>query len=71
MRVGVEVGGTFTDLVAVEDGRIVLIKVPSTPQSPDIGINNTQTIKPGVKMPELGMLASEIDGVTSYLEGLK
>lgn len=38
MRVGVEVGGTFTDLVAVEDGRIVLIKVPSTPQSPDIGV---------------------------------
>ena len=40
MRVGVEVGGTFTDLVAVEDGRIVLIKVPSTPQSPDIGVIN-------------------------------
>lgn len=40
MRVGVEVGGTFTDLVAVEDGRIVLIKVPSTPQGPDIGVIN-------------------------------
>jgi N-methylhydantoinase A len=40
MRVGVEVGGTFTDLVAVEDGRIVLIKVPSTPKSPDIGVMN-------------------------------
>ncbi|MFV0475343.1 MAG: hydantoinase/oxoprolinase family protein [Pikeienuella sp.] len=38
MRVGVEVGGTFTDLVAVEDGRIVLTKVPSTPHSPDIGV---------------------------------
>ena len=37
MRVGVEVGGTFTDLVAVEDGRIVVTKVPSTPKSPDIG----------------------------------
>lgn len=40
MRVGVEVGGTFTDLVAVEDGRIVLTKVPSTPHSPDIGVMN-------------------------------
>ena len=37
MRVGVEVGGTFTDLVAVEGGRVVVTKVPSTPKSPDIG----------------------------------
>src|SRR6266849_604099 len=37
MRVGVEVGGTFTDLVAVEDGKVVVTKVPSTPRSPDIG----------------------------------
>src|SRR5260370_19964097 len=37
MRVGVEVGGTFTDLVAVDDGRIVVTKVPSTPKSPDVG----------------------------------
>jgi cytochrome c oxidase subunit 2 len=45
--------------------------MPNTPQNLAKWINNTQTIKPGVKMPELGMLASEIDGVTSYLEGLK
>jgi N-methylhydantoinase A len=37
VRVGVEVGGTFTDLVAVEGGRVVVTKVPSTPKSPDIG----------------------------------
>ena len=37
MRVGVEVGGTFTDLVAVEGHRVVVTKVPSTPKSPDIG----------------------------------
>ena len=37
MRVGVEVGGTFTDLVAVEDGRVIVTKVPSTPRSPDVG----------------------------------
>jgi len=34
-------------------------------------INNTQTIKPGVKMPELHMLASETEDVANYLEGLK
>jgi N-methylhydantoinase A len=43
MRVGVEVGGTFTDLVAVEDGRIVVTKVPSTPRSPDVGAFNALT----------------------------
>lgn len=37
MRVGIEVGGTFTDLVAVDGDRISIAKVPSTPASPDIG----------------------------------
>src|SRR3954465_11158563 len=43
MRVGVEVGGTFTDLVAVEGGRIVVTKVPSTPRSPGLGAFNGLT----------------------------
>ena len=38
MRVGIEVGGTFTDMVAVEGDRIELRKVPSTPASPDEGV---------------------------------
>jgi N-methylhydantoinase A len=39
MRVGIEVGGTFTDLVAIDGGgrRVEVAKVPSTPRSPDIG----------------------------------
>lgn len=37
MRVGIEVGGTFTDLVAVDGGRIEVVKVPSTPANPEIG----------------------------------
>ena len=37
MRVGIEVGGTFTDLVAVDGSRVEVAKVPSTPYSPDIG----------------------------------
>lgn len=40
MRVGIEVGGTFTDLVAVEGDEIQVRKVPSTPSSPDIGVLN-------------------------------
>jgi len=37
LRVGIEVGGTFTDLVAVDGGQVRVVKVPSTPRSPDIG----------------------------------
>jgi len=37
MRVGVEVGGTFTDLVWESNGEIGVVKVPSTPAHPDIG----------------------------------
>ena len=36
-RVGVEVGGTFTDLVAFEAGGVRITKVPSTPQEPHCG----------------------------------
>ncbi|WP_347309966.1 hydantoinase/oxoprolinase family protein [Defluviimonas sp. SAOS-178_SWC] len=58
MRVGVEVGGTFTDLVAVEDGRIVLTKVPSTPQSPDIGV-----------MEALADASLSLGGITDFVHG--
>ncbi len=40
MRVGVEVGGTFTDLVVIRDGVVEIAKVPSTPHQPDIGALN-------------------------------
>jgi len=35
--VGVDVGGTFTDAVALVDGRIVTAKVPSTPRDQSDG----------------------------------
>ena len=37
MRVGIEVGGTFTDLVAVDGEAVRTAKVPSTPANPDKG----------------------------------
>lgn len=37
MRVGVEVGGTFTDLVSIGPGGVTVTKVPSTPDAPDRG----------------------------------
>src|SRR5262249_29913579 len=38
-RIGIDVGGTFTDLVAVDDtGRVVLAKSASTPRDPSVGV---------------------------------
>lgn len=40
MRVGVEVGGTFTDLVVIDEKGVQVFKVPSTPLRPDDGAFN-------------------------------
>ena len=49
-RIGVDVGGTFTDLVAVDpDGRVTIAKSASTPDDPSIGV-----------MDGLGLLAVEL-----------
>ena len=39
MRVGVDIGGTFTDLVMVDGGgRLHVAKTPSTPDDPSVGV---------------------------------
>lgn len=49
-RIGIDVGGTFTDLVAVDDsGRVTLAKAASTPSDPSLGV-----------MEGLGLLAAEL-----------
>ncbi|MBL8384519.1 MAG: hydantoinase/oxoprolinase family protein [Burkholderiales bacterium] len=37
MRVGIEVGGTFTDLIAIDGAEVRVAKVPSTPAAPEQG----------------------------------
>ena len=39
-RLGIDVGGTFTDLVALSEGRLVTAKVPSTPRDQSEGVMN-------------------------------
>jgi len=56
MRLGVEVGGTFTDLVAMDNGAITVVKVPSTPSSPERGAFNAVATA-GVQVAEIGDFA--------------
>lgn len=35
---GVDVGGTFTDVVAIKDGTALVTKVPSTPHQPELAV---------------------------------
>jgi len=56
MRIGVEVGGTFTDLVAIDDQGIRVLKVPSTPSHPDEGAFNA-LVASGIAMSQVSDLA--------------
>jgi N-methylhydantoinase A len=38
LRLGVDVGGTFTDLVALGGGDVITAKVPSTPRDQSVGV---------------------------------
>jgi N-methylhydantoinase A len=40
LRLGVDVGGTFTDLAALSEGNLVTAKVPSTPRDQSEGVMN-------------------------------
>ena len=60
-RIGVDVGGTFTDLVLVdeESGRVTVDKVPSTPDDPARGsISGVRELcgKAGVALAEVDNL---------------
>jgi len=56
-RVGVDVGGTFTDLVCIdEEGKIKAAKSSSTPEDPSIGVENV-LVKAGIDLHEVSFLA--------------
>ncbi|HEX8103347.1 MAG TPA: hydantoinase/oxoprolinase family protein [Solirubrobacteraceae bacterium] len=56
-RLGVDVGGTFTDLVALVGGRVVTAKVPSTPDDQSEGV--LQAVRAG-----------DLDGVAAFAHGM-
>jgi N-methylhydantoinase A len=60
LRVGVDVGGTFTDLVVLADGAVETAKVPSTPADQSAGVVNALRAA-GV---DLGAVAALAHGTT-------
>jgi N-methylhydantoinase A len=65
-RVGVDVGGTFTDLVAVHDGRLVTAKVPSVPHDQSLGVVAAIEAS-GVPTDEIGLVAHGTTVATNAL----
>ena len=60
MKLGVDVGGTFTDVVGIsEEGKVYFAKTPSTPQDQSVGVMN------GIRMllDELGVQAGCVSAV--------
>ena len=71
-RVGVDVGGTFTDLVTVVDGRLEQDKTPSTPDAPEQGVIHglDAAAADGLALPAIGFLAHGTTVATNaVLEG--
>src|SRR5580658_6513468 len=58
-RIGIDVGGTFTDLVAIDEGgAATLAKVPSTPQDPSLGvITGIAALAASLGLDSAGLLA--------------
>jgi N-methylhydantoinase A len=65
-RLGVDVGGTFTDLVALSEGGVATAKVPSTPQDQSVGVMNAVSAS-GVESDALSALAHGMTVATNAL----
>src|SRR5580704_14173492 len=68
MRIAMDTGGTFTDCVFVRDGRLEILKVPSTPENPTRAI--VQALVEVLPMPEdsLELTCGTTVGTNALLE---
>ncbi|MCL5734611.1 MAG: hydantoinase/oxoprolinase family protein [Actinobacteria bacterium] len=68
-RVGVDVGGTFTDLVAIdEEGRITVAKAPTTPDDQSVGVHDAVR-KAGIELESVDFFSHGTTvGVNAVIE---
>src|SRR5258708_32610299 len=65
-RVGIDIGGTFTDLVAVVEGELVTAKVPSTPHDQSEGAMRALAVS-GLEPKQVEALAHGMTVATNAL----
>lgn len=71
VRVGIDTGGTFTDLMAVDgDGRLLVEKTPSTPENPSLAIMRGLANLRENHGLEIGDFGSVMHGTTVALNAL-
>ncbi|HXQ98292.1 MAG TPA: hydantoinase/oxoprolinase family protein [Candidatus Limnocylindrales bacterium] len=68
MRIAMDTGGTFTDCVFVRDGRLEILKVPSTPDNPARAIVHALEKVIGAPEPELELTCGTTVGTNALLE---
>ena len=68
-RVGADVGGTFTDLVAVDEGgQVLVVKTPTTPEDQSIGVSEAVT-KAGIDLGDVDFFSHGTTvGVNAVIE---
>src|SRR5665213_578989 len=71
-RVGVDIGGTFTDLIVVDDqtGDFIVNKILSSPQEPSLAIETALTEALGPKQISIDTLATVVHGTTLVTNAL-
>src|SRR6202166_2329951 len=63
-RIGIDVGGTFTDLVAIDEGGATMLdQVPSTPQDPSLGVLGGLALLAGRRGLERGALLAATERI--------
>ena len=68
MRIAMDTGGTFTDCVFVRDGRLEILKVPSTPDDPARAIMNAVAQVLAGTDPALELTCGTTVGTNALLE---
>jgi N-methylhydantoinase A len=69
-RIGVDIGGTFTDFIVYDESgnRVIIDKIPTTPQSPEKAV--VEVIKRNLTREELGKIDFFLHGTTVGLNSL-
>lgn len=70
MRIAFDTGGTFTDCVYVRNGRIEILKIPSTPSRPAeaIGQAIAKILASGTDAPSLDLICGTTVGTNALLQ---